>query len=197
MMKLLRNAAITAVGLVCGLLLFFPWSTLAGTLASAAANVAAENGIFLTISSSETSGLFSKSFTHSGVNADFPVFRFSAVEVTVTPSIISSLFSETKSCRLEMGRGSVVPVTRQAFEWNGGTADISITPQSLMIENIALAGKTSATGFAELSRETGKLTRAKMLIKVPAELDRALEMAGKMGMAPLTKVKSGEWRIER
>ncbi|MFR5880159.1 MAG: hypothetical protein ACLUEQ_04770 [Cloacibacillus evryensis] len=52
------------------------------------------NGIFLTISSSETSGLFSKSFTYSGVNADFPVFRFSAGEVTVTPSIISSLFRD-------------------------------------------------------------------------------------------------------
>ncbi|MCC8177647.1 MAG: hypothetical protein LIO38_00805, partial [Cloacibacillus sp.] len=87
--------------------------------------------------------------------------------------------------------------TRQALEWNGGTADISLTPQSLMVENIAFTGKTSVTGFAELSRETGKLTRAKMLLKVPAELDRALEMAGKMGMVPLTKVKSGEWRIER
>ncbi|MDD7648590.1 type II secretion system protein GspN [Cloacibacillus porcorum] len=197
MKKTLRGAAAVIAGLFCGLLVFFPWSSLAGTSASMAMSAAAENGIFLTVASSGVSGLFSKSFIYNGVNADFPVFRFSAGEVTFTPSIISSLFSQTKSCRLEMGRGSLVPVTRQALEWNGGTADISLTPQSLMIENIAFTGKTSVTGFAELSRETGKLTRAKMLLKVPAELDRALEMAGKMGMVPLTKVKSGEWRIER
>ena len=197
MRKVLRNTAVTVLGLLCGLLAFFPWQPLAGTAASTAASVAAENGIFLTVAGSEVSGLFSKSFTYRGVNADFPVFRFSAGEISITPAILSSLFSPTKSCRLAMGRGSVVPVTRQAFEWNGGTADVSLTPQSLMIENIAFTGKTAVTGFAELSRETGKLTRAKMLIKVPAELDRALEMAGKMGMAPLTKVKSGEWRIER
>lgn len=197
MRKVLRNTAVAVLGLLCGLLIFFPWQPLAGTAASTATSVAAENGIFLTVAGSEVSGLFSKSFTYRGVNADFPVFRFSAGEISITPAILSSLFSPTKSCRLAMGRGSVVPVTRQAFEWNGGTADVSLTPQSLMIENIAFTGKTAVTGFAELSRETGKLTRAKMLIKVPAELDRALEMAGKMGMAPLTKVKSGEWRIER
>ena len=197
MRKALRNTALTLLGLFCGLLIFFPWQPLAESAASMAASVAAENGIFLTAAASEVSGLFSKSFTYRGVNADFPVFRFSTGEITLTPAILSSLFSPAKSCRLVMGRGSVVPVTRQAFEWNGGTADISLTPQSLMIENIAFTGKTAVTGFAELSRETGKLTRAKMLIKVPAELDRALEMAGKMGMAPLTKVKGGEWRIER
>ncbi|MCC8177648.1 MAG: hypothetical protein LIO38_00810, partial [Cloacibacillus sp.] len=112
MKKTLHAAAAAIIGLFCGLLIFFPWSTLAGTSASMAMSTAAENGIFLTVASSGISGLFSKSFIYNGVNADFPVFRFSAAEVPLTPSVTSSLFSQPKRCRLEMGRGSVVPVTR-------------------------------------------------------------------------------------
>lgn len=186
-----------AAGIVAAALIFFPWNSLGGTIFALGARAAADNGIFVTSRSAETSGVFSKRFTYSSVNADFPLFRFTASEVSVTPSILSSIFSSEKKCTLSFGRGSVTPVTRQSLEWNSGTADVTLSPTSVLLENISFAGKMSATGFIEISRETSRIARARVLLKVPSELDRVLEMASRSGMMPISKIKSGEWRIER
>lgn len=197
MKRFLKTAAAAAVGLIIGIFLFFPWNTLAATILAAGSRAASANGIFLTAVSSEASGVFSKHFIYGGVKADFPIFRFTAREITVSPNILSSVFTSAKSGRVSISRGSVIPVTRQALEWNEGTADFSVKKDSILIENISFSGKTSVTGFMEISRATAKITRARMLIKVPPELDRMLNMVSMTGMIPLSKIKNGEWRIER
>ncbi|MDO5114975.1 MAG: type II secretion system protein GspN [Synergistaceae bacterium] len=197
MKKFIRYSLAALLGLICGLLLFFPWTTLAGTISSLAATAAAENGIYLTVGSSRAEGILFKKFSYSAINADFPVLRGSLRELTVAPSFISSLFSDEKSARLTFGRGSVVPVTRQELNWNAGAADVILKAESLLVENISFTGESSLSGFAELSRSDFRIIRANLLVKVPAELDRMLEMMQKTNMIPLTKVKSGEWRIER
>ncbi|MEG1912637.1 MAG: type II secretion system protein GspN [Cloacibacillus sp.] len=197
MRGVIKKILAVVAGLLAALLLFFPWDTLASFVFAAGARVAAENGIYATAASSETSGIFSKSFTYGGLKADFPVFRVTTRELTVTPNIISSVFSATKSCSISTGKGSIIPVTRQAMEWNSGAADISVTAESIIIQNIAFTGKTSISGFVEISRATSKMTRAKVLLKVPQELDRMLNIVGMTGMLPLSRIKDGEWRIER
>ncbi len=197
MRRRVKAAIAVIVGLFIGIVLFFPWQILGETIFSIGARLAAQNGIFVTASSSETSGLFSKHFTYGGVKADFPIFRFTAREVRITPSIISSVFTSTKSGTVSVSRGSVIPVTRQALEWDEGTADFALTPSLLTLQNISFTGPAVITGFLEISRETAKITRARLLLKVPAELDRMLNMISMTGMLPLSKVKPGEWRIER
>src|SRR5574344_302797 len=102
MRKLLKSAAAVAAGLFLGILVFFPWGTLGETVFAAGSRIAAENGIFVTASSSEASGIFAKHFVYGGVKADFPIFRFTAREVTITPSILSSVVTSSKSGKISI-----------------------------------------------------------------------------------------------
>ena len=63
-------------------------------------------------------------------------------------------------------------------------------------DDIALVGKTSLTGRAELSSD-GSLMRAELLLRTSPEMDRALELAKNLGVVRLTKIKEGEWRIQK
>lgn len=197
MRNALRYAVVSAAGLLCGVMLFFPWNSVADTAAAVLTKTAAGRGVYVTVDSTSAYGVFSKSFSYGGVGIDLPMAKVNLREVTVTPSILSSLFSGEKRARLTFGRGSVLPVTRQELAWNSGSADVTVTDRSFLLENISFAGKTAVTGYAEISRANLKLTKARLLVKVPEELDRMLELARMANMLPLTKIKNGEWRIER
>lgn len=49
----------------------------------------------------------------------------------------------------------------------------------------------------DFSTETGKISRAKMVLKVPVEMDRALQMVQAGGLLPLSQTAPGEWKVER
>ena len=110
MKKNLLRAAAAIAGLIIGIVIFFPWDALAPALFAFAAREAASRGVYVTASSSETSGLVKKNFSYKGVNADLPVARARLSEVSVEPDILSSLLSGEKSARLTFGRGSIVRV---------------------------------------------------------------------------------------
>lgn len=194
--NLLRIAAALA-GIIIGIIIFFPWSALAPSLFSLAAKEAASRGIYVTASSSETSGFFKKTFLFRGVNADMPVARASMREVGVEPDILQWLLSGEKSARLTFGRGAVVPVTRQPIEWNSGSVEVRVASDTVILENMSFTGPTSISGSAEISLPAMRFVRARLLVKAPPELDRMFEMLRMTNMLPLKKVKEGEWRIER
>ena len=197
MKKNLLRAAAALAGLIIGIAIFFPWNALGSSLFAFAAKEAASRGVYVTASSSEVSGLFKKTFSYKGVNADLPVARVSLREVSVEPDILSSLLSGEKSARLTFGRGSLVPVTRQPIEWNSGSASVRVTENTIIVEDISFTGPTSISGSAEISPSAMRLVRARLLVKAPPELDRMFEMLRMTNMLPLKKVKEGEWRIER
>lgn len=197
MKKNLLRAAAALAGLIIGIAIFFPWNALGSSLFAFAAKEAASRGVYVTASSSEVSGLFKKTFSYKGVNADLPVARASLREVSVEPDILSSLLSGEKSARLTFGRGSLVPVTRQPIEWNSGSASVRVTENTIIVEDISFTGPTSVSGSAEISPSAMRLVRARLLVKAPPELDRMFEMLRMTNMLPLKKVKDGEWRIER
>ena len=197
MKKNLLRAAAALAGLIIGIVIFFPWDALAPALFALAAREAASRGVYITASSSETSGLVKKNFSYKGVNADLPVARARLSELSVEPDILSSLLSGEKSARLTFGRGSLVPVTRQPVEWNSGSASVRVTENTIIVEDISFTGPTSISGSAEISPSAMRLVRARLLVKAPPELDRMFEMLRMTNMLPLKKVKEGEWRIER
>lgn len=197
MKKNLLRAAAALAGLIIGIAIFFPWDALGSSLFAFAAKEAASRGVYVTASSSEVSGLFKKTFSYKGVNADLPVARVSLREVSVEPDILSSLLSGEKSARLTFGRGSLVPVTRQPVEWNSGSASVRVTENTIIVEDISFTGPTAVSGSAEISPSAMRLVRARLLVKAPPELDRMFEMLRMTNMLPLKKVKEGEWRIER
>lgn len=197
MKKNILRAAAALAGLITGIIIFFPWDTLASSLFAFAAKEAAPRGVYLAASSSETSGIFEKTFIFRGVTADLPVARASLREVGVAPDIPASLLSGEKRARLTFGRGSVVPVTRQTIEWNSGSAGVRVTADRVIIEDVSFTGPTSVSGSAEISISAMRFERARLLVKAPPELDRMFEMLRMTNMLPLKKVKEGEWRIER
>ena len=99
MKKNLLRAAAALAGLILGIVIFFPWDALAPALFAFAAKEAASRGVYVTASSSETSGLVKKNFSYKGVNADLPVARARLSELSVEPDILSSLLSGEKSAR--------------------------------------------------------------------------------------------------
>ena len=197
MKKNLLCAAAALAGLIIGIVIFFPWDALAPALFALAAREAASRGVYITASSSETSGLVKKNFSYKGVNADLPVARARLSELSVEPDILSSLLSGEKSARLTFGRGSIVPVTRQPLEWNSGSAELRVTRDSVVVENISFKGPAAISGSAEISASAMRLVRARLLVKAPPELDRMFEMLRMTKILPLEKVKEGEWRITR
>ncbi|MDO4987837.1 MAG: type II secretion system protein GspN [Synergistes sp.] len=184
------------VGVVLGMFFFFPWSLVAENAIDIAQKIAAQNGIFLTVSSAEEHGVFAKHFVYEDMNADFPVFRLKTNSMTVTPHILSSLVG-SKKCTFEFARGSIVLLTRQELAWNSGSAVITMNSDTLGISDISFTGKTNVTGFLELSRSDLAIVRAKVVIKADPGLDRAFELVRTMTSAPLTKTAAGEWRLER
>ena len=197
MKKNLLRAAAAIAGLIIGIVIFFPWDALAPALFAFAAREAASRGVYITASSSETSGLVKKNFSYKGVNADLPVARARLSELSVEPDILSSLLSGEKSARLTFGRGSIVPVTRQPLEWNSGSAELRVTRDSVIVENISFTGPAAISGSAEISTSAMRLVRARLLVKAPPELDRMFEMLRMAKILPLEKIKEGEWRITR
>ena len=197
MKKNILRAAAALAGLITGIIIFFPWNMLASSIFAFAAKEAASRGVYLAASSSETSGIFEKTFIFRGVTADLPVARASLREVGVAPDIPASLLSGEKRARLTFGRGSVVPVTRQTIEWNSGSAGVRVTADRVIIEDVSFTGPTSVSGSAEISISAMRFERARLLVKAPPELDRMFEMLRMTNMLPLKKVKEGEWRIER
>lgn len=184
-------------GFLLGLWLFFPWNALCDYSAAAGLRLAAENGIYASIQSNTTDGIFNKAFVYNGIQADFPVFRAFVRELRVEPSVISSLSSGELKCAVTFGRGELVPVTRQKLEWQSGGATITLGKDSAAVSDIDVKGKFSASGFIEISKATGKLSRAALTLKIPPEMDRAMQLLGTSGMIPVRKIGDGEWMVER
>lgn len=197
MKRVIPRIVVALIGLIIGAIVFFPWNTLAQGAAAKIAKAAADSGIWLTTGNADVSGVFSKSFTFHSVKADFPLMKFSADKVVITPALSSVAFSKEKKSHISMGRGTLLPVTQVPLDWNGGNADITLTEDSLRIENISITGKLTVTGFAEISRNKNALKRAKVRIKVPAAMDKTLDSAAKMGVMPLKKIRNGMWRLEK
>lgn len=196
-MRKLTAAAVLLSGIICGLVFFMPWDTAAVTAADTAAARAAEKGVYVTVSSSAAEGLFPKSFRYRGVTADFPMFRLTLNEALFRPMLVSSVFSGGLKCGVETGRGSLVTLMRQPMEWKSGSAVLTLSDGTVKLDDITFAGSTSLAGSAELSASDGSLIKASLLLKTEPEIDRALEMAKSMGTLRLTKIKPGEWRIEK
>ena len=193
----LRLALCTALGFIAAGFLFFPWNAIGDYLMARGLTAAAKNGIYAAVAANSAQGVIDKEFVYQKVTADFPVFRFSASQMIVNPGMIRTIATAKPSCKIQLGRGEIIPVTRQKLEWVSGAADISVSGGIIYVSNIDFKGKFSANGFLEISAETGKMSRANMTLRVPQEMDRAFEMLGSSGMVPITKVKAGEWKVER
>jgi hypothetical protein len=197
-MRALKNwKAIAAViaGLLIGTVLFFPWKELSSMVLAEGFDVAAKNGIYASVKESSCEGILDKNFVYNGLTIDFPLFRFYTSELSVDPGMISSLLHHDVRAAVNLGRGEITPVTRQKLEWTEGSVNVTAGRDSVSVSDIDIRGKVSVSGYMEISRANGKISHARLTLKVPAEMDRAIQMLGSSGMFSVSKIKDGEWRI--
>ena len=196
-LKLWKPILAALAGLAAGTFLFLPWNQLADYAVVRGLDRAAQNGIYGVVRETGTEGFFDRQLVCRGVQLDFPVFRFTAREVSVDPALLSTLLSRTPAASVTFGRGELTPVTRQKLEWNSGTADVSVKNGVVSLSNIEFTGKFSARGFLDFSLESKRIARANLTVKVPEDLDRALQMLAGGGVLPLSKIRAGEWKVSR
>ena len=195
--KIWKLALSGILGLILGIQLFFPWGAVGDYIMAKTIAGAAENGIYATVQKSFARGILDKELIYLGLQADFPVFRADIKEVAVDPLLLHSIVTATPSCSVTLGRGTIKPVTGRELEWKSGTAYVSAGKTTVYIKDIELKGDFSAEGFMEISRENGTIVHAKLAIKVPEEMDRPLQMLSAAGIIRASRVKTGEWKIER
>lgn len=193
----LKLTLIGILGFAIGAVFFFPWNAVCDYVMAKGLSVAAENGIYGTVQDNYTEGFLDREFVYRGVQADFPVFRLTSREIHVNPAVFSTIFKAAPTASLTFGRGEITPVTRQKLEWNSGAANVSVKSGIMSVRDIEFTGKFSARGFVEFSAETGKISRANLTLKVPEDMDRAIQMLGTTGMLPVSKIRSGEWKVEK
>lgn len=195
--NIIKYALCGIAGLLLGVYLFLPWDGICGYFLALGQERLSGDGIYVTAREWRSEGIFNKVFVYDGVTADLPVVRFESREISVDPAMISTLFLRAPSCRLKFGRGSVTPMTRQKMEWTAGEASVRAEGGNLVIDDIYFAGKFSARGSLSVSASTGKLSGADLRLKLPADMDRAMQLLSKSGLLPLTNSGPGQWTVKK
>lgn len=177
--------------------LFFPWSAVQSYVTERAFKIAANNAIFVSAREFSAQGVFDTEFVYTGVQADFPLFlHFETDSLTVNPKILASLLGK-KSVSVQLGKGALVPATKQRLEWNGGSLEISADKNCVHVRDIALTGDFSVRGFIEVSRSDGRISRAQLTMRIPDTAELAFQFLSKGALQGLSKDASGNWRLVR
>lgn len=195
--KALKYAAYLIAGLFLGFFLFFPWNSLCDYCMTMGLGNLSANGIYGVVRSNECQGMFDKIFTYKGISVDFPAFRVTIREIQLDPSVLKTIFTISPSCRITLGRGNFTPVTRQKVQWNSGEAKVRLKNGVLYIEEIQFLGDFAASGAISFSAQNHNIVNANLTVKLPAEMDRPMQLIAGSGVLPITKISSGEWRIRK
>ena len=195
-MKKLKSLLLVLISFLLCLFLFFPWDSLQAFVTAKAFKIAAQNGIYASAQSAKTEGLLDKSFVYNGFVADFPLLQLKLGSLSVNPKLLLSLFGQPE-ISAELGKGSVTLVTKQQLDWNFGSLNIAIDKATVRFSDINLSGRFSAQGFFEVTRASGKISRAQLVFTVPEDCESAFEFLSRGAVSGLTKQTSGKWRLVR
>jgi len=176
--------------------IFFPWTAVQSYITARAFKVAANNGIFVSVKDFGAYGIFDTEFVYNGVQADFPLLHFKTDSLSVNPKMLSVLAGK-RTLDVNIGKGSLELVTKQQLPWSSGSLEISADKETLFVRDIAISGTFSARGFVEVSRASGRISRAQLTMRVPQEAESAFEFLSKGALTGLSKDSSGNWRLIR
>ncbi|MDO4952602.1 MAG: type II secretion system protein GspN [Synergistaceae bacterium] len=195
-MKKVKTLLICFLVFLLGCVLFFPWNAVQSYAVTRIFRIAANNGVYVSAQNSPTEGLLDKKFVCSRVLADFPLLRFKTDRIAVNPAIFRTLCGKP-SALVEIGSGSLTLITKQQLSWNSGVMQLSAEKDTVSLRDVNVSGEFSAEGFAEFSLGSGEIRRAQLALKVPAEVENALEMLSKGMVKGLEKTAPGNWRLVR
>ena len=183
-------------GLAIGFYCCFPWDSIAENAFSKAVIRVSEKGIYLTKSSTDTSGIVDKTFTYNGVTAELPFAKLKINNLSVTPKTFSFM-SDSKEAHVTLRNVILVAITRHEFSLRSARADVTYNENNVKLENIAVSGDISVRGSAEIDMTEKKLVKAALIVNAPPVFDRVMNMARLARIAPMQKIKDGEWRITK
>lgn len=195
--KMLKYIVYLLAGLAIGVFFFFPWSALCDDFMARGLSAMSANGIYGVVRSNECRGLIDKVFAYENISVDFPAFRVTTRETLIDPLIFKTIFTASPSCRVTFGKGDFTPVTRQKVSWNSGEAKVKLKNGTFFVDEIKFLGDFSVSGSISFSTKNRGIQNADLRLKLPAEMDRPMQLISGSGVLPITKTSSGEWRVKK
>jgi len=196
-LRILKLTLSGIAGFLIGIILFFPWGSAGDSIIAKALAVAAENGIYATVGKNLVRGTVDKELVCLGIQAELPVLRLYIKEASANPMLLRSIFTAVPSFTVMFEKSTVKPFAGKELECRSGTAVVSLDGGTAYIKDIKLDGDFSVKGFIELSTETGIIRSAKLMIRIPEEMDKTLQMLSSAGIVHAVRVRPGEWDVER
>ena len=197
-MKSLRYLKLTllfCVVFVAGVWLFAPLERLGACVVSEIKLAAAKNGVFITFSGMESSGMLTPSFVFTDFGAEAPVVMMNLSSCTIKLLPLSSLMAGGISCSVSFGQGEITLFPKNKLEVQGGSFQFTGRGSDLKIANCAVEGDIKITGQLAYDRKKAGITDNSLLFKVPANIGTVL--ASPLLEKYVESVSPGEWRIRQ
>lgn len=174
----------------------FPWEGAARYALARTAPRLAEQGFSLLYDDIAVEGRFFPRFTFVNLSLASPLLTLREGRLVVTPHPTASLLERRGVCAVSLSGGEMRMLGGKGAAWRGGSFRLVAGSAGVALERVDIKGDFAASGHIAVSPATAKITEADLRLKVPVELDPALNAL--TSLLPLVRESSvGEWRIRR
>jgi|GEM_PF-2822263 len=200
--KYLRRALCAVIFmpvLAVGLWVFAPWDLIGRYVFDTMRQGAAQNGIYITCSGFETSGVFTPTFTLRGLDIDQGMTKFTLAEANIRVLPLSGLFAAGASCAVTFREGELLVIPENRLGLSEGSFKLTVSRSAVTLANVGIAGDAEASGSLRLDSRNRSVADSSLTIRVPSNVDNMMKnplVSGKI-REYLEPVSNGEWRVKR
>lgn len=181
-----------AVGVIGGVRIFFPWEKAMELAFLKGARIVTSLGLDMGARDFSVDGLI-PSFRAGEVKIVSFMGQINIKKVSLTPLLWKSLSGLAPGASLVLD-GGTLSLGGGAGSFSGSVT-FRLKGGVIFVEDCRIEGDLSAEGGFVYSPKKGRILKARMSIRVPAEMDGTLALAS--SMAPLKKQGDGSWILER
>jgi len=174
----------------------FPWEGAARYALARTTPRLAEQGFALLYDDIVVEGRMFPRFTFVNLSLASPLLTLREGRLVVTPHPTASLLERRGVCAVSLSGGDMRMLGGKGAAWRSGSFRLVAGSGGVALEQVDIKGEFAASGYIAVSPATAKITEADLRLKIPAELDPALNAL--TSILPLAREGSaGEWRVHR
>ena len=172
-----------------------PWERLGACMMTEMKLRAAKNGVYITFSGMETSGLLMPSYLLTDFKVEAPVIMANLSNIKIRLLPLSSLLSGGVACALDFGNGDATLFPKNKLKVLGGGLKLINRASDLKLVNVWLEGDLEMSGQLAYDKREGSITDNALLFKVPESLREMF--ASPLLEKYIESVSPVEWRIRQ